>query len=242
MIRKSIDGRNWTKNLRRFSELLLNKDFIFPLMELRHTLGLPKIKRIFTIADVLGDKPDKKEWENLIKLISVLATWREGFFEILSRENKNNLSEGVKRIIGNNKLSSEWKYPLVNFIIDGFFVPPIHNLEIESDASNGSLKLAVSSNTTLEDIKNAWDFIEKQKKKIFLRPSSKRNLSSKWADNFILAVRANQLLEKDSDLTSVDIVGRLSPNSDDDEQTLSDVDKKEANRLRQIKSRLKRRL
>jgi len=246
MKNNNINGRTFTKNQRLFNELFIthNERFFLPLMEIRRLFGLPKIKEIGIAVQVLGDKPKKKDWDRFLDLIIQCKTNRSKFFAIFDEVERNDFYNRIDRILINNKLGIEWRYSLVDVVISGLFIPPIYNLAIQSDIKNKTLNLKLNASTSLQDIKDAWGAVEKEKIRVFGK-INRRNITKKSLENLITLAKAKQIQEHHPEIKGTDLIGRINPILDeelDDDTSDVDTDKKAAGNLRQIKSRFSRKV
>jgi hypothetical protein len=240
---KSVSGKTFTKNQRLFQKLCVvyPERFLSRLMEIRQILGLPKIKVIHSALEVLGDNPSSKEWDELTKLISTCTENRNQFFLHTNDDALKDFYELISHILDDNKLGEEWRFPLIDVVLNGFFIPPINNLGIESNLKEKSLRIRLNPSTSIEDIKDVWDLVEKAKKDIFPR-ANKRNITKKSVEHLIDYAKAKDIQSKYPELKGTGLIAELYQVSDDEELPDSATDKKTANNLRQIKSRLKRSL
>ncbi len=238
-----INGKNFLKNQRLFQELcgIAPKKFLLPLMKIRESSGLPKIKDINTAYDVLGDNPTENEFDKLLIIISECKTNRKSFFSIFNENpEKRHINRSINKILTDNNLGTEWKNPLIDLMISGFLMPPIYNLDIQPNRMQGKLILELNSRTSLKDIEDAWNSIENEQINVFGKVP-KRNLSNKSVDNLINYVKMKKIKKRNPKLNTTDIVGRLNPNSGNESPSDTE-DRKDANNLRQIKSRFNKRL
>lgn len=242
MKNNNISGKTLTKNQRLFNEFFIihNERFFLPLMKIRKLFRLPKIKEIGIALQVVGDKPKKKDWDRFIDLQIQCKTNRLKFFEVFDEVERNDFFNRIDRILIDNKLGIEWRYSLADIVISGLFIPPIYNLDIQSDIKNRVLNLKLNASTSLQDIKDAWDTIEKEKIRVFGKVN-RRNITKKSLENLIILAKAKEIQEHNPEIKGTDLIGRINPNPDDDLPGV-DIDKKAAINLRQIKSRFNRKV
>lgn len=239
----NISGKTLTKNQRIFQELFIshNERFFLPLMEIRKLFGLPKIKKIGMALQVVIDKPKKEDWDRFSELKTQCKTNQLKFFEIFDKGERNEFYNRIDRILIDNNLGIEWRCSLYDLVISGLFIPPIYNLAIQSNAKDKSLNLKLNASTSLKDIKDAWGAIEKERIRVFGKVP-RRNLSNKSVENVIKLARAENIQKHNPKLKGTGLIAELYPVSDNEEIPDVTTDKKSANNLRQIKSRLHRKV
>lgn len=249
---KNISNRTIMKNNLIFWELFATEKIKFfdPLMQIRKDFLLPKLKDIKQWSNAFINNDMNQAWIQISKWVLDVKVKRESFIKNLTRERKQELFNKIATIITDNKMGKEWTYSLMDFVISGFFMPPIYNLRIVSDENKKELNIRLNPTTSLEDIKEAWGSIEKAKVKLF-GEVQRKYFTKKQIDNFILYAKHKELKESKNKLsdrelpskkyvaTDIDIVGQLFDKDTDDS---AKSDKKRLNRIRQIKSRLEKKL
>lgn len=246
---KNTNNRTLMKNNMIFLELFATqkKRFFDPLMQLRKEFSLPQLKEINQWNNAFIDNNIDLAWIQITEWILDAKIKREDFIKNLTEERKQELFNKVATIIIDNKLGKEWTYSLVDFVISGFFMPPIHNLRIVPDKNKKKLSIELNPTTSLRDIKEAWTSIENTKVKLF-GETQKKILTNKHIENFILYTKHKTLKESKKKLLDaiskkeyiardIDVIGQLFPNEPDYSEK---VDKKRMNRIRKIKSRLEK--
>lgn len=235
---RGVSGLTFTKNQQIFQELCIlhPERFLYRLMEIRKILGLPKINDIKIAVQVIGDNPTQKEWNKFEEVMANCEANRQRFLGSLNEKARSDFFELIEHILTDNKLGKEWTYSLIDVAINGFFVPPVYNLRIETDSRKKTFRLVLNPDTSLEDVKIAWGFIQTEKERI-LGKMAKRNVSKKSAKNLIDFVKAKNIQKRHPELKGTGLIAELFPIPDDEELS-GDSDRKAANNLRQIKSRL----
>lgn len=238
----SISGKTWLKNQRLFQELcvLQPKKFLLPLMKIRKILRLPKIKDIGLAMQLVGDNPTQKDWDKLFEVLKQCGVNRANLFKLFNKEDRGYFYKLIDQILIDNKLGTEWTYPLIDLVISGIFMPPIYNLVIQSNKEHRALCIKLNPSTSIEDIKDAWGLIQSQKKIVF-KGISRRNLTDKSVDHLVTKVKMDKIKKRYPKLKGTGILGELYPEMDN-KPLDGEADRKLTNNLRQIKSRLSRKV
>ena len=243
MKNRNVNGKTWTKNNRLFFELGIFRyeEFLKPLMDMRKDFGLLRLKEVTSITSVLSVNPTSKEWSHLSTITRRCHVNRLDFLSRFDNDEKTEFYSMIEIILRNNNLGSEWKLPLGDFVINGLFIPPFYNLDIQAERITKKVTLILNPSTSLTDIKNAWNAIEAAKKEVYGN-LKRRNLSNKSINDLIILAKVKQLQKKDPQLKGLDLVGRLYPHNDDFTSPSTKDDKKASNKFRQMKSRFNRKL
>lgn len=147
-------------------------------------------------------------------------------------------------------LGKEWRLPMITIVLQSWFFPPLHNLSIERVGKRISLEL--NSDTSVDDIKAAWEEIDRKKVKLWPDFPKRKNLTKKsfgylsiavrdriehvlpeekWDLERVVSTETSKPLSRDRD---IERVGEYWPNEED---ISKEADKKRAQNLRKIRER-----
>lgn len=226
------------KNDQTFLRLLTtrNDNFFDPLVSLRRNiLGLPKWKKIYYWHNAFEDCSTAEGWNKISQWIQDSPKLIKETLESLPKEKRSQLLSGVEAICIKNGLSIEWRTCLLNLVISGFVMPPMFNLSLIADPDKKELQITLNPDTSLAETREAWWYVKSEQERIFGK-ARKRNITKKFPE--ILEIFAKQKIIKDLDdtLTDSDLAGRIFKNDPDISKI---ADKKRANRIKKIRSRMK---
>lgn len=240
-MKDKIKSKTFIKNDRRFLQLFSshNKEFYSALLNLReNVLGLPRWRELTYWSNILTAYKNKED-EGWLKIAEIIDYYEFHSKEVISNlkpYEKDELERGIYRIMHINKLGEEWYKPLLYFLLWGLFVPPFYNFSIVVNEEDQEVSIKVNNTTSFSDIKEGWRLVTYAQKQVF--KTVKRNyVTNKSIENLILYLQQTELKEHNKKLTDLDIVGKLFKNEKD---TSYKADTKRANRIRQIKQRLKK--
>jgi len=130
-------------------------------------------------------------------------------------------------------LGNEWLSTLVSLIIDHWFFPPIHNLNIKPDEGKKRVVLELNPDTSIDDIMVAWEEIQHYQKKLY--PGFKKvNFTKKSFKH--LNIHKKSLVAKTKKNSDMYIVADIWADAEDNKP---ETDKKRRSNLRQIRHRMK---
>lgn len=99
----------------------------------------------------------------------------------------------IGRWIEQTELGKEWEGTLLTFITGGILCPPIHNFHMEKKGKR--VLITLNPDTSIEDIRNEWPDISREKKKAW--PGfKKKSLSSNFnivAKEYIESLKKNEV-------------------------------------------------
>jgi len=230
-------------NHQKLLKLLMHREgkLLGEIFRLQKEYGLQdnKEKIIKWIEDCLNSLEDREI--NRIDLRNVTIEFMQSlgeplkFIEFYSK---------VKEVTKKYGLGDEWSQTIALMVIKGVVVPPVYNLAIEANLIDKKVIIKLNSTTTLEDISEAWNEIKKGKEEVFGK-SKKEYFSKNFMNDFYLYIRSeylkstglddpttpNKYKAKDEDIL-VDLLPALG-------EADEDILKKEINKLRQKRKRIK---
>ncbi len=236
---KTVSGKTWAVNHQLFIELCCSDEkFLQRLSELRAIIQQPRISKIYTALAILGGNPTNTDWSKLENLIRTSLNYRKQFNEDYSIEVRRSFLELIDQMMTDSSLGPEWKYPLIDLVFSGLMIPPIANMTLTTRVNN--ISLVLNGNTTYQDVKVLWNSISKYLIKISVN-TKKRHFRPKFSNHVELLAKSIKIKKKSSKITSLELVGRISPNPNDQEElpTIQN-DIRAANNLRQIQHRFKK--
>jgi hypothetical protein len=191
-----------------------------------------------------------EDWDYKIinSKIEIATSQREIFLKLLKEKGEDlNFHKDIEFFLEKYDLGHEWLIPIMDQVISMWQFPPIHNLHIQK--SNKRVSLVLNPDTSLSDIKEVWEEIKKEQKKLW--PNFKKiNFSNKLYPNLFIAIEDRDIKEtKDENFDEseqknyknkdLDSVGKLWENEEDMSQ---ETDIKRMENLRQIRKRFKDKL
>lgn len=187
-----------------------------------------------------------KSYREVRKKNNVAYKQRKIFLESLQAEKRTEFFKDINKFLSTFNLGEEWLITITDYTISAWLSPPIYNLHTKEIGQSGKKRLVLILNpdTSIDDIKEAWWLIDKKQKELW--PNFERpNFSIKSFRNLFIAIQDLQERSKRSDTIEsqkdkdLDIVVKIWTDAEDDSTA---ADKKRRSNLRQIRSRLKRKI
>jgi hypothetical protein len=170
--------RTLAKNWHTFFNLLFtNKAFADAVLALWEKWNSPASLSYFS---------DCKSYEEVKRRNAAAHAQRIKFLNALGSEKKNELVRDMQEVLLIADFGDEWKGTIADFLISGWFSPPIYNMSIAEVGGVGKkrIQLTLNPDTSIEGIKEAWRFIDKKQHE--LRPDFRHsNFSTKTFRNLL---------------------------------------------------------
>ena len=185
-------------------------------------------------TQLLFGKTTEEDINKFLNLLTNMETNRKSVLSQIGNEAAGLVASMVDDVIVRNKLGKEWTKPLLDFVINGLFIPPFQNLSMSFNKEAQEITLGLNSTTTIEDVREAWDLVSIFQKKVFGSPRRTYITRNKIKD-FGLFAKLIESKQKNRGQTYLDMAGKLFP---EEEDISSKADLKRAAKLRQIKKRM----
>lgn len=164
---------------------------------------------------------------------------REAFLRELEEKSLAAFSGEVSSVLHWGDFGEEWRTTITDYAISNWISPPIYNLHVERATHHGRLSIVLNHDTTIEDLKEAWWWISKQRKEMNSNDlATSKHFTVKSLPNFLIAIQdlAIRLDDPHREKADLDIVGKIWEKVED---THLREDKKRATKLRQLRRRFR---
>lgn len=198
----------------------------------------------------LGYAWNEKSYQTVRRKSALATNYRDKYFSSLDDKKLSEFMLDIEQFVRKYNLGQEWHLPFIDYIICYWLYPPQRNFYLSEhrDKDRQRVVLTLNPDTSLKDIEAAWPIIKEQQTALW--PAfKKQNLTKKSYSNHEVVKR--DLREKIIKGAEKDIVTNTIYKLND--QDIADkvfnaarrvskkTHQKQMNRLRQIRSRFKRR-
>lgn len=228
------------KNFQHLLKLLTTSinDFAAPVFQLQRIFGLvpSRNKALEWMINYPKTKKHKVKKDDL-KFAS------QKLFEFVNSKSSaefDNLFSEIEMIVRENKLGIEWISTIFHLIVSGIAIPPKYNLYIELNKDEDSVKITINSTTSKEDISEAWEDIKKPFRE--MPENGKRIYYSRNLINDLYAYFRGRKLKNEGMLDEDSRKYYRMYDSDLAEMFMKKLSKKNINKLRQKRRRIKEKM